>query len=153
MAGRSKSPVVPFKRLILGVVLRGGRSMVPDTGPPTFWRSRLCATLVNDSSKRGYTREAAIRPNKPSTFAGEFPFSVLALVLSYRSECLPSFPIGTGRKTSGSAHLGKSRGSKSRKLTRNKAHPSSDPRILTWKCCDRFRSVDCLLGLIAASLV
>jgi len=39
ITGRSKSPVLPFKRL--GVVLRGVRPMVPDTGPPTFWRSRL----------------------------------------------------------------------------------------------------------------
>jgi hypothetical protein len=49
--------------------------------------------------------------------------------------------------------FGKSRGSKSRRLVCDKAHPSSNPRVLTRRCCDRFRSVGCLLGLIAAGLV
>ena len=44
-------------------------------------------------------------------------------------------------KISGFTHFGKSRGSKSRRLVRDKAHPSSNPRVLTRRCCDRFRSV------------
>jgi IS6 family transposase len=87
------------------------------------------------SAKRGNTREAAIRPNKPSTFAGEMPFSILALALQ------PAFPIRTDRKTSGFAHFGKSRGSKSRRLAVTRHIRSSDRYILTRKCCDRFRSV------------
>ena len=39
------------------------------------------------------------------------------------------------------------------RLARNKADPSSDPRILTWKCLRSLPVRRCLLGPIAARLV
>ena len=40
-----------------------------------------------------------------------------------------------------------------RSQPRENARLSSDPRTLIWKCCDRFRSGDCLLDRIAACFV
>src|SRR5271169_6003430 len=45
-------------------------------------RNRSFSSGKGDAPAWGNTREAAIRPNKPSTFAGELPFSILALALS-----------------------------------------------------------------------
>jgi hypothetical protein len=63
-------------------------------------RSRASGPLT--SPTRGYTRHAAIRPNKPTASAGQFPFSVLArgnflikLIAKPLSStlCRPKFPV------------------------------------------------------------
>jgi hypothetical protein len=49
------------------------------------WKSEYLQTgenLTTAKPELGYTRQAAIRLNKPSTSTGELPFSVLALALS-----------------------------------------------------------------------
>ena len=40
---------------------------------------------------RGYTRHAAIRPNKPTQSSGQFPFSVLAVAIPDKIDCPAAF--------------------------------------------------------------
>jgi hypothetical protein len=121
-------------------------------------------------TNRGYTRHAAIRPNKPTpsprtrraeppSLGLEFPFQYCPWQFPNKVDCQSAFFNALQVENSASAHFEKSRGSKSKRLACDKAHPSlpilvfsrgdaaiaSGPLVLIGS----YRSVPCVAPSIA----
>ena len=120
--------------------VQGGEFLAADA--IGFACSGLAVPHRHPGAQRGNTREAAIGPNRPSTFAGELPLSIWPWHFLDRTGCPAGFSNPHMPKNFRFRPLWEiARGVNPGGWPVTRHIRSSDPRILTRKCCDRLRSL------------